>query len=86
MIGSTYFMYSPKLIFEMTTGLRIYESVFSSPDGSCGVVGGPHPKFTEIENKWSEVNLNFRKFRDKKTKSFKRYELQSIHRFASVEH
>ena len=61
MIGSQYFVYSPKLIFECQSGLRLLESVFCSPDGTRGTVGGPHPEFTEADRKWSQINVNFEK-------------------------
>ena len=38
------------MIHELENGLGIYESSFVSPGGTRGVVGGPHPKFTETEN------------------------------------
>ena len=41
----------PKLIFELETGLGLYESPFVSPSGTRGVVGGPHPKFSEFEKR-----------------------------------
>ena len=75
MIGAAYFMYSPKLIFEMGSGLRIYESVFSSPDGSRGVIGGPHPKFTEVENQSSQINWNFKKILDTRLEVSKSYKV-----------
>ena len=33
----------------LPSGLTVYKSVFSNPDGSRGVIGGPHPVFTAIE-------------------------------------
>ena len=49
MIGIKYLKYFPKFVFELPCGLRVYESQFANPDGSRGVVGGPHAVFTEIE-------------------------------------
>ena len=40
---------SRKDIFELPTGLTIYESKFKNIDGTRGIVGGPHHVFTEIE-------------------------------------
>ena len=44
-----YLHYHPQKIFQMPSGLTIYESVFKNPDGSRGVVGGSHKVFLEIE-------------------------------------
>ena len=37
--------YFQKLIFELKSGLGIFESVFQSPCGARGVLGGPHKGF-----------------------------------------
>eukprot|EP00111_Clytia_hemisphaerica_P017221 TCONS_00050958-protein len=59
MIGIRYLKYHPRIIFQLYTGLTIYESVFQGSDGSRGVVGGPHPSFSIHSNFYStEVNLN----------------------------
>ena len=50
LIGSKYLRYFPKVVFEHITGLGVYLSQFSSPDGSRGVLNGPHPKFSEVES------------------------------------
>ena len=49
MIGIKYLKYFPKFVYQLPCGLRIYESQFANPDGSRGVVGGPHAAFTELE-------------------------------------
>ena len=49
MIGIKYLRYHPKLIFQLPSGLTIYESMFRNADGSNGVIGGPHRIFTEID-------------------------------------
>ena len=49
LLGIKYARYFPKEIFRMESGLSICESAFRSPCGSTGVIGGPHPKFSEIE-------------------------------------
>ena len=49
MLGIKYFKYFPEFIFQLPTGLTIYRSQFCSPDGSRGVIGGPHEVFTDIE-------------------------------------
>ena len=39
MIGIKYLKYFPKEIFQLPSGLTIYESVFLNADGSRGVIG-----------------------------------------------
>ena len=48
MIGVKYLRYHSKLIYQLPSGLAIYESVFNNADGGTGVIGGPHPIFTKI--------------------------------------
>ena len=48
MIGIQYLKYYPVKRFNLPNGLSIYESQFASPDGSRGVVGGPHRIVSEI--------------------------------------
>ena len=48
-VGIKYLKYFPEVVFRLPTGLTIYESPFVNPDGSRGVVGGPHQVFTMIE-------------------------------------
>ena len=49
MIGAKYLRYSPKAIFQLPSGLTIYESKFINADGGGrGVICGPHPIFTKI--------------------------------------
>ena len=50
MIGIKYIKHHPKLIYQLPSGLSIYESIFANPDGSRGVIGGPHSVFTQIHN------------------------------------
>ena len=52
MIGIRYLRYYPKKIFELPTGLTIYESKFKNIDGTRGIVGGPHHLFAEIEKRF----------------------------------
>ena len=52
MIGIRYLRYYPEKIFELPTGLTIYESKFKNIDGTRGIVGGPHPVFKEIEKRF----------------------------------
>ena len=42
MLGIKYLRYYPKKIFQLPSGLTIYESWFLNSDGSRGVIGGPH--------------------------------------------
>ena len=49
LLGSRYLKYFPDEVKKFETGLRIYESVFKGPDGSRGILGGPHPGFAQFE-------------------------------------
>ena len=71
MIGAQYFVYAPKLVFELQSGLTIYESGFCNPDGTRGVIGGPHPHFNKIEKEWAESNVNFREFCNQQLELYK---------------
>ena len=48
MIGIKYLRYHPKMLFQLPSGLAIYQSSFTSSSGGRGVIGGPHPTFSEI--------------------------------------
>ena len=48
MLGIKYLRYHPKAIFQLPSGLTIYESMFVNADGGRGVVGGPHEVFNTI--------------------------------------
>ena len=48
LLGTKFAKYLPKEIFRMDSGLTLFDSAFLSSDGTSGVVGGPHPKFSEI--------------------------------------
>ena len=52
MVGIKYLRYHPKTIFQLPSGLTIYESIFKNPDGSRGVIGGPHKLFSMIESQF----------------------------------
>ena len=52
MIGIRYWRYYTENIFELPTGLTIYESKFKNLDGTRGIVGGPHHVSTEIEKRF----------------------------------
>jgi len=66
MIGIQYLRYHPKFVFQLPSGLTIFESHFKSADGSRGVIGGPHRVFKEIHQKHNNitnfVNHQFRLF------------------------
>lgn len=48
MIGSLYKKHYPKELFRLVNGLSIYKSFFRNPDGSRGVVSGPHKVVSEV--------------------------------------
>ncbi|XP_066917852.1 uncharacterized protein [Clytia hemisphaerica] len=52
-IGIKYLRHFPKPIFQMLSGLTIYESSFESNDGSFGLIGGPHQVFNFIHQNQS---------------------------------
>ena len=49
MIGKPYLKYYPTEVAKLESGLTIYEAVFDNPDGTKGVICGPHPEFTRID-------------------------------------
>eukprot|EP00794_Sanderia_malayensis_P006911 gene6911-biopygen5645 len=64
MIGIQYLRYHPRFIFQLPSGLTIFESHFKSADGSRGIIGGPHKVFKQINqqhiNVTNFVNHQFR--------------------------
>ena len=52
MIEVKYLRHHPKLIYQLSSGLSIYESMFKNSDGTRGVIGGPHEVFTKIEEQF----------------------------------
>ena len=48
MLGVQYLKYFPVMKFRLPNGLTIYESQFSSIDGSRGVICGPHKSFAAV--------------------------------------
>ena len=59
MVGIKYLRYHPKQIFQLPSGLTIYESVFCNPDGSRGIIGGPHQVFNEINKQMTHgIGMN----------------------------
>ena len=49
MLGSQYLKYFPFEMGRLESGLTLYRSLFSSPDGTNGIIAGPHPSFTEVD-------------------------------------
>ena len=49
MIGKAYLKYFPIDLIRLESGLTLSQSMFESPDGSTGVVCGPHPEFSKTE-------------------------------------
>ena len=48
LLGIKYKRYLPVDVWVSETGLTLSESRFLSADGTTGVIGGPHPRFTQI--------------------------------------
>ena len=49
MLGSKYLRYFPKEVFQLPSGLTVYQSQFIDSSGCSGVIGGPHKLWAEIE-------------------------------------
>ena len=64
MIGMKFIRYHPKLIYQLPSGLAIYESVFNNADGGRGVIGGPHEIFTAIHQTYFTEDKTFNFFTD----------------------
>ena len=58
LLGIRYAKYFPNKIYKFDTGLGIYESVFRSPCGAKGVVGGPHKEFSKIEKNLKGLHVH----------------------------
>ena len=69
-IGIKYLHYYPQKIFQMPSGLTIYESIFKNPDESRGVVEGPHKVFSEIERYFHLTTQNASNFLSNQLQSF----------------
>jgi hypothetical protein len=48
MVGVKFLKYFPRFRFMLPSGLSIYESVFPNPDGTRGIVAGPHKVVAQI--------------------------------------
>ena len=51
LIGLKYKKYFPQQVLMFPTGLTVYRSVFEGLDGTDGVLGGPHPEITKMNNR-----------------------------------
>ena len=56
MLGVKYLRYHPKLVYQLPSGLSIYQSAFKNADGGRGVIGGPHHIFTKIHQSFFSHN------------------------------
>ena len=54
MIGVKYLGFHPKLVYQTSAGLSIYESAFNGINGR-GVIGGPHFSFDDIHKKFYDT-------------------------------
>ena len=50
MLGSKYLRYFPKEVFQLLSGLTIYQSQFVDASGCTGAIGGPHKLWAEVED------------------------------------
>jgi len=58
MIGIKYLRYHPRMVFQLPSGLAIYESKFNNTSGGRGVVGGPHHIFTNIHQHYNSNTVS----------------------------
>ena len=49
LIGSKYLRYFPTEIHRFESGLTVCESIFTSTDGTRGIIGGPHAEWEQFE-------------------------------------
>lgn len=59
MIGAKYLRYHPKYVYQLPSGLTIYESIFENADGGRGVIGGPHQVFNAINEFYHANQMTF---------------------------
>ena len=59
MVGSKFMKYFPVEQFRLPSGLTIYKSMFENPDGSTGVIGGPHWLISQIEEQHYHRTMAF---------------------------
>ena len=70
MIGSLFNKYFPEELFRLPNGLSVYRSFFKNPDGSRGIVSGPHRVVAEIHK---SLGSNFVTTRSYLTKAAQAY-------------
>ena len=58
MIGIQYLKIHPKPKFTLPNGFTIFESFFKNPDGSRGIVAGPHRYITEILQSLNQSHMS----------------------------
>jgi len=58
MIGIKYLRYHTRMVFQLPSGLAIYESKFNNTSGGRGVVGGPHHIFTNIHQHYNSNTVS----------------------------
>ena len=59
MIGIQYLKYWPRVVHQLENGCTLYRSQFDSPDGTRGVVGGPHESFNDLFENYNAHHVYF---------------------------
>lgn len=62
LFGIKYLLYHPQLVWKAKNGLSIFDSCFTSVDGSTGICGGPHNSFTKMNQNWFNNNHSIMAF------------------------
>ena len=70
MFGSKLLRYHARFVFQLLSGLTIYESVFLNADGGRGVVGGPHEVFEMMAQQMHSQQINITTFLSDQAKLF----------------
>ena len=70
MIGTLYNKYFPKELFRLPNGLSIYRSFFKNPDGSRGIVSGPHRIVSEVHKAFGSNFVMTRSYLTAAAKSY----------------
>ena len=71
MIGIQYLKIHPKPRFELPNGFTIFESSFKNPDGSRGIVAGPHRYITEIFQSLNQSHMSLGAYLTDMAKAFR---------------
>ena len=71
MIGIQYLKIHPKPRFELPNGFTIFESSFKNPDGSRGIVAGPHRYITEILQSLNQSHMSLGAYLTDMAKAFR---------------